>query len=443
MSLHNNQISTPPLGVGGLEGSFEELRNEELQEVLSHTPPWALRWGNTLFLLILLGMMALAWVIKYPEIVTVSFCLTSDDAPKPVVAKSTGRLVKLWVKENQQVQQGQTLAYLESTASHQEVLRLGQALEKLAILVKIGRFEVISSFKAGDFQKLGELQADYQTFMQPFTETATLFANGYLDKKRNFLNDELANLKKNNEQLLDQLDIQKKEFKLIEKEFEMHQKLFQEKVIAPVEYNREERNYLAKQLPLKQLDMTLTNNAAAQTQKQKELAELDKQANDQKAKCAQALSTLRAAVGTWKTRFVLVSPKDGQVFFASLWQEGQSIKNDEILFYVGSSQKSFFGEARIPQRNSGKVKEGQRVLVKFQSYPFEQFGIVEGNIQNIAAVPSSDSTFRAVVGLPKGLQTSSRKTLPFKNGLNATAEIVTEDLSIAERMFYEVRKMLR
>jgi thymidylate kinase len=58
-------------------------------------------------------------------------------------------------------------------------------------------------------------QADYQTFMQPFTETATLFANGYLDKKRNFLNDELANLKKNNEQLLDQLDIQKKEFKLI------------------------------------------------------------------------------------------------------------------------------------------------------------------------------------------------------------------------------------
>ncbi len=422
---------------------FEELRNEELQEVLSHTPPWALRWGNTLFLVILLGMMALALVIKYPEIVTVSFRLTSDDAPKPVVAKTTGRLVKLWVKENQPVQQGQTLAYLESTASHQEVLMLEKALGKLAILVKTGRFEVISSFKAGDFQKLGELQTDYQTFMQPFTETATLFANGYLGKKKSFLNDELTDLKQNHDQLLAQLDIQKKEFKLIEKEFEMHQKLFQEKVIAPVEYNREERNYLAKQLPLKHLEMSITNNTTSQTQKQKELAELDKQANDQKAKFAQALSTLRAAVGTWKTRFVLISPKDGHVFFASLWQEDQSIKNDEILFYVGSSQKSFFGEARISQRNSGKVKEGQRVLVKFQSYPFEQFGVVEGKIQTIAAVPSSDSTFRAVVSLPKGLQTSSHKILPFKNGLNATAEIITEDLSIAERMFYEIRKMLR
>jgi multidrug resistance efflux pump len=437
MTKHENDLFTDrPEGAA----LFEELRNEELQEVLSHNPPWALRWGNTLFLLILLGMMALAWIIKYPEIVTVSFRLTSDDAPKPVVAKSTGRLVKLWVKENQPVQQGQTLAYLESTASHQEVLRLEQALEKLAILVKMGRFEVISSFKAGDFQKLGEIQADYQTFMQSFTETATLFANGYLDKKKSFLNDELTDLKQNQEQLLAQLDIQKKEFKLIEKEFEMHQKLFQEKVIAPVEYNREERNYLAKQLPLKQLEMSITNNTTSQTQKQKEL---DKQANDQKAKFVQALSTLRAAVGTWKTRFVLISPKAGYVFFASLWQEDQSIKNDEILFYVGSAQKSFFGEARIPQRNSGKVKEGQRVLVKFQSYPFEQFGVVEGEIQTIAAVPSSDSTFRAVISLPKGLQTSSHKTLPFKNGLNASAEIITEDLSVAERMFYEVRKMMR
>jgi multidrug efflux pump subunit AcrA (membrane-fusion protein) len=440
MTKHENDLfADRPEGAA----LFEELRNEELQEVLSHTPPWALRWGNTLFLVILLGMMVLAWVIKYPEIVTVSFRLTSDDTPRPVVAKTNGRLIKLGVKENQTVVRGQILAYLESTAAHQEILRLEKSLEKLAILVRMGRFEVISTFKAGDFQKLGELQSDYQTFMQQFTETTTLFANGYLGKKKNFLNDELTDLKQNHQQLLEQLEIQKREFKLVEKEFEMHQKLFQERVIAAVEMNREERNYLSKQLPMKQLEMSITHNTTSQTQKQKELAEMDKQANDQKVKFTQALSTLRAAIETWKTQFLLISPKDGQVFFASLWQEDQTIKNDEILFYVGTSQHGFFGEARIPQTNAGKVKIGQRVLIKFQSYPFEQFGIVSGKLQSIAAVPAADSTFRAVIDLPQGLQTSSHKTLPFKNGLNASAEIVTEEVSIAERMFFEVRKMFR
>ncbi|MEZ4900617.1 MAG: HlyD family efflux transporter periplasmic adaptor subunit [Spirosomataceae bacterium] len=422
---------------------FEELRSEEVQELLSNAPPWALRWGNTVFLVVLVVIISLAWVVKYPEIIAVPFRLTSTNAPKPIVSKTNGRLVKLWVKENQVVQQGQTLAYLESTAAHQEVLSLEKALERLSLLVKQKQFDVISSFRAGEFQQLGELQGDYQTFMQQFTETATLFANGYLEKKKIFLNDELTDLKQNHKQLLAQLEIQEKEFKLVEKEFEMHQKLFQEKVIAPVEYNREERNYLAKQLPLKQLEMSMTNNTTAQTQKQKELAELDKQANDQKVKFAQALNTLRSVVGTWKTRFIMTTPQAGRVFFASLWQEDQPIKADETMFYVGVSQNNFFGEARIAQANAGKIKTGQRVLVKFQSYPFEQFGVVEGQIHQIAVLTSSDSTFRAIVSLPNGLHTSAHKTLPFKNGLNATAEIITEDLSVAQRMFYEIRKMLK
>ena len=94
-------------------GRFEELRSDEVQEVLSHTPPWALRWGNTVFLLILLAVLGLSWLVRYPEIITVPFRLTSDNVPKPVIAKIGGRLVKLWVKDNQTVQQGQVLAYIE------------------------------------------------------------------------------------------------------------------------------------------------------------------------------------------------------------------------------------------------------------------------------------------------------------------------------------------
>ncbi|AXE21239.1 hypothetical protein DR864_27605 [Runella rosea] len=62
---------------------FEELRSEEIQEVLGHAPPWAVRWGNTLFLVILVGIIGLSWFIHYPELVIAPFRLTSDDVPNP------------------------------------------------------------------------------------------------------------------------------------------------------------------------------------------------------------------------------------------------------------------------------------------------------------------------------------------------------------------------
>ncbi|TAG68299.1 MAG: HlyD family secretion protein [Runella slithyformis] len=188
--------------------------------------------------------------------------------------------------------------------------------------------------------------------------------------------------------------------------------------------------------------MSITNNMSAQTQKQKEATELEKQANDQKVKFGQALNALRANVLAWKTRYLLTAPRAGRVFFAALWQEEQSIKTDEVLFYVGGVQKGYFGEVRIAQASAGKIKAGQRVLVKFQSYPFEQFGMVEGQISQLAPMPLADSTFRAVVALPNGLQTNAQKTIPFKNNLNATAEIITQDVSVAERLFFQLRRLL-
>lgn len=421
---------------------FEELRSEEVQEVLSNALPWAVRWGNSVFLIILLAIMGLSWVIKYPEIITVPFRLTSDDVPKPVTSVIKGRMVKLWVKDNQQVEQGQVLAYLESTAAHAEVLTLEKALDSLAKLVETGHFELISSFQAGSFQRLGELQSDYQAFMQQFSEMTTLFAQGYLEKKKGFIRYEITDLEQNHEQLLEQYDIQSQDLKLAEKEFAMHKKLYEQKVIAWVEFNREERNLLAKKMPVKQLEITITNNQTAQTQKQRELAELDKQVNVQKVQFSQSLNSLRASIASWKVRYISTAPRAGQVFFTALWQEEQTVKNEEVLFYVGTSQKGYMGELKILQANAGKIQVGQRVLIKFQSFPFEQFGVVEGQIKSIASIPSSDTTFRAIVLLPKGLITTSHKTLPFKNNLNASAEIITQDVSVAERMFYQFTKLL-
>lgn len=104
---------------------------------------------------------------------------------------------------------------------------------------------------------------------------------------------------------------------------------------------------------------------------------------------------------------------------------------------------NYFGELRIPQSNLGRVKKGQKVLIKFQGYPFEEFGAVEGIIHTISQVPSQDNTyFSATAELPNSLQTTHAKKLIYKTGMEATGEIVTEDLRLIERVFYQLRKVI-
>ncbi len=43
------------------------------------------------------------------------------------------------------------------------------------------------------------------------------------------------------------------------------------------------------------------------------------------------------------------------------------MKTGEMLFYVQPGKTSYFVEMLIPQYNSGKVKQGQKVLLKFQA----------------------------------------------------------------------------
>jgi len=100
------------------------------------------------------------------------------------------------------------------------------------------------------------------------------------------------------------------------------------------------------------------------------------------------------------------------------------------------------GTLTIPQDNAGKIKVGQRVLIKFQSYPFEEYGMVEGVVSSIPQLSTQDNkSFFALVKLPNGLKTNHNRLLTYSYGMTANAEIITEDLRLIERIFYTIRKV--
>jgi len=53
-----------------------------------------------------------------------------------------------------------------------------------------------------------------------------------------------------------------------------------------------------------------------------------------------------------------------------------------------------------------KIKEGQRVLVRFSGYPFKEFGSVTGRVSYLSEFPVKDSVFVAKVKFPNGFITN-------------------------------------
>lgn len=63
-------------------------------------------------------------------------------------------------------------------------------------------------------------------------------------------------------------------------------------------------------------------------------------------------------------------------------------------------------------------------------------------MRNISLAPDEQGNYYVDVILPNGLKTSYNKQLPFDKELKGNAEIVTQDLRLIERFFYQIRELL-
>lgn len=411
------------------------IHTDDMQDIITTVPSWLLRWGITLFFSILVLIVGLAALIRYPDIVKSELKIDSPNSPKPVVSKISGKLVKLLVKENETVKAGEPLAYLESTANHDKVLNLLANLKELQMLVLQSKPVSNIYFNRADNLQFGELQSAYQVFFQEYLAYKSSIENGFDLKKKAYLQKDLTDLTRQKQQLDAQKNIQQKDLKLASDEYEMHKKLTQQKVETSAELRQEESKFLAKKSPLIQTEsalITANNNYSA---KEKEILELDNQIIEEKSKFLQALNSLISQAEDWKSKYVLTSSQAGKLSYSGIVQENQVLAPNQEVFYVNPGNEEFFGEMAIPQNSMGKVREGQVVLIKLKSYPFEEYGMLKGRIKYIADVPYKDSVFISKVDFTIKNSSDMKKPIHLKQGMMANAEIVTQDATILQRIY--------
>jgi multidrug efflux pump subunit AcrA (membrane-fusion protein) len=416
------------------DNNTEARHTDDMQDIITAVPGWLLRWGISLFFGVLVLIVGLASLIRYPDVVNAQLKVDSPNSPKPVVAKVSGKLVQLLVKENEMVKTDEPLAYLESTANHTKVLTLLANLKELQQQVLQNRPLNNMVFNQADNVQFGELQSAYQVFYQEYLTYRSTIDNGFLVKKKSYLQKDLSFLTKQQQQLNEQKAIEQKDYSLAGDEYEMHKKLAQQKVETKAELREQESKYLSKQSPLIQTQsaiMTGENNYAA---KQKEILELDNQVQEERSKFLQATNSLISTAEDWKSKYILSASQSGKLSFAGIIQENQVLSAGQEVFYINPGNEAFFGEMTISQNNMGKVREGQQVLVKLKSYPFEEYGMIRGRIRYISDVPYKDSVFISKVDFKIKNSSDLKKPIHLKQGMMADAEIITQDATILQRL---------
>jgi multidrug resistance efflux pump len=420
-----------------------DVRIEEVQEIIGRPPHWLVRWGITAFFGVLGLVLLSAAVIKYPEVIHAPLRLTAVDAPQSLESWINGKLVRIIVENNTHVEEGDVLAWLESTALHGEVLRLSETMEEMRSWLLEKTPQRLTELDIEQFANLGEIQHAFQGFEQAYREFVSFLPGGFYPRQREILMKELEYTRDLLGQLNTQKEIQLEEYNLARREVEIQQRLAEDGHIAPIELARAEAEFSARQLPLQQTESAIINNFVSQIAKEREIMELDKRMDEQSSMFMQALNSLRSVIDDWKTNHLITAPYDGKVVYAGILQENQSLTAGQPLFYIQPDNTSFFGEMMISQNSFGKIEEGQPVQVRFSGYPYHEYGSVFGRVDYFSDFPVRDSLFFAKVSFPDGLVTSYGREITPRNGMTGQAEIITQDMRLLERVVNNITKELR
>ncbi|MBS1650814.1 MAG: HlyD family efflux transporter periplasmic adaptor subunit [Bacteroidetes bacterium] len=420
------------------------IRTEEVNEILTSTPKWILRWGiSVVFILIIVGI-SLSYFIKYPDVLNTDITITTLNPPVNLLSKNTGKLSHLLVKDKQLVSAGQTIGIIENTANYKDVLILLALANSLQEQLK--RNDTLLSTNINDSLKTGELTPYYLQFVKSLKDF-NLYKNiNSYSKQIILLKSDLINYTSLLGKYRNQQKINNEQLTLAENDYNRDKKLFEEKVISAREFETQKKNYLSAKNSNEQTKITCDNALIQINTIEKNILQLQIQNYQEQAKVKnelqQQLKNVVSEINKWKLLYVIESPVAGKVSFFNVWAINQNIKQGDELFSIIPIQKQVFvGKCMVPMINSGKLQIAQKVNIKLDNYPFNENGMLNGIVANISEVPNKDG-YAIDVALPTGLITSYSKTLVYKEQMKGKASIITKNISVMDRLFFNFRKLL-
>jgi multidrug resistance efflux pump len=419
------------------------LQALELDEMITRPPASLVRWGITLLFGLGLLLVAASWFIRYPDVLTGQILITTERPPVRIYSRATGRLVKLLVTDTATVRAGEVLAEIENTTH----------LENIPVVRSLSR-QVLQGLRGGaqgirwpdPTLTFGDLQPEVNNLIRQYTEYRRLRTDAWQQQQLALLDRQIADYRRLVAVNEAQTQLFGQEFANAEHTYQTNRKLYEDKVTSRLDFLKEENTYLGKKKEAETYRRTAIENSLTLSEREKQRQTLQHDTQEKRLQLEtgirQSVSTIENVLQTWQQNYVLKAPTAGQLAYLKTLHPNDFVRTNDTLFALVEAAQPLVGYVTISTQGLGKIRAGQRVIIRLDDYPYQEFGILRGVVEQLGPT-TNRRNYRVRVRLTNGLQTTSgQPPLTFRPELTGTAELVTDDLRLLERAFYRLRKLI-
>ena len=161
------------------------------------------------------------------------------------------------------------------------------------------------------------------------------------------------------------------------------------------------------------------------------------------------ISTLKAEIAQSKSQIsslkiqlgqrVLKAPVNGTVFQLPIQRAGSVVQPGTLVAEIAPQKSPLIIRALIATTESGSLRKGLPVKVKFDAYPFQDYGVVEGKLVDISPTTSEVDTpngkvagYNLEIALNQHCIPTRNKCIRLRPGDTATAEVIVRQRRIID-----------
>lgn len=414
----------------------------EFKDIIEKIPN---RLNNRLFigmLFFIVAVISLLWIIEYPDSILAPVKIAAQEPPVNLYVKTSGRINIIRGGMKNRYSANEYVAYVENTAKVEDVLFVKLFIDST---INIAICSEVDGFLNRTYA-LGVVEESYFKFKDAYFEYV-------LFSKNNKHEHDIAQLQKKVESLEYSTEIKNNilvgkyvQHQIIVNRYKTDSVLFQKEVIVRDKLEDSQMNFLRSSENIFNMELDIKRNQADIQSAKMDIQKLRNDYNYQlflhKYKIKDARANLLTHIVNWEQAFAIITPKEGKVEFAKFIDNGQYVTPDMPLFIVIPESENFIANAAMATDRAGKVTIGQKVNIKLDSYPFEEFGVVEGVVSNVSMIPQ-EKIYMLNIVLDNGLKTSLGHTLTFGKAMYGQAEIILQEKRLIYQLVEKTTKLLK
>lgn len=346
---------------------------------------------------------------------------------------------------------------------------------------------ISTMFREGDFVRAGQVLFELSTERQVAAgEVSEMVLRELTAQERNLdqqhqlritqhrakrlaLQERLEGLAAEAKQVEEEQSLAKKRYRLAERSFENYESLKASGYMSAAQLQQKQEDLLDLAARVSNVGRNVLQLQSNRRDVETELAGLDAAMASDLSQIAGAKSSVKREIAENRSRkSLMLTSREAGVLTTMTYQAGQSVSMGQVLAGIIPATQPFskdsggMGELEVqlyaPSRAAGFVARGQKVLIRYQAFPYQKFGLQSGVVSDVSATPfapgelpsslastilsnvqqningfnSNEALYRIRVKLARQTIRTYRNEQPLRPGMTLEADIIQDRRKIWE-----------